>query len=210
MGLTVHWKLDFKGSEDEAKKKLETIKDICEDLPVEEVNGIWELDYSKCFNDDKENIRCAGKYSECYRWAKIQYEAREIKDERLFKGFVVNIIIGEGCEPMNIGLISEDGLNWRGGAFTKTQYAVSFVKCHLLVISILDICKKIGILKSVSDEGDYWETRNLDCLAENINSSTNFIESINKALKKNNINVISAIDESKNYMKIKEERGDEN
>ena len=105
-------------------------------------------------------------------------------------------IPGEGSEPANFGLckypatidVNENrhpdghvkrrtGLSgWRWGSFCKTQYASNkecggvqnFLKCHLAVIRLLDRAKELGILEHVSDEGDYWEKRDIPSLAKEV------------------------------------------
>lgn len=214
MGITIHYEFKFKGTPEQALEKLKKVRNTALDLPFEKVKEIWELDYSKGFNDDTENKRAVGDDTESYRWAKIQYEQRGkwknnalISDPntKLYKGWVFTAWSGAGCEPTNIGLVSYDNMNWSGGAFTKTQYAEQFVRCHLLIVSILDVCKMIGILKSVSDEGEYYETRNLSVLGGNINQSTEFIQAIAGKLKSavgESVHIESEIEKSKNYVKI--------
>ncbi len=103
---------------------------------------------------------------------------------------------GQGCEPANFGLcrypaflevndrvlqwqirriVTQQG-GWRWGSFCKTQYASNpdcggvknFLRCHLAVVRMLDHAKGLGILQSVSDEGDYWEKRDLAALAREV------------------------------------------
>jgi len=133
MGLTVHWALKFKGTEQEALEKLEQLKDRIKDLPIEEIDGPVELNYKKW----KE-----GRYRsrEDWRdWACIQlgFWNWEIK-----KAFCLHVWPGEGCESMNMGLAKvKRGRIWRSECFCKTQYAKNFLKCHLAVIAVLDECK---------------------------------------------------------------------
>jgi len=217
MGLTIHWKFRFEGNKEEAKSILLSIREKLADWPLAELSPLWELDYSKDFNDDEENKSKAGDGLNDYRWAKIQYQPPDIcrkgKDGMRtwsrsniypkYKGWVFMAWAGEGCEPTNIGLISHSGKLWRGHAFTKTQYAEDFVKCHLLVIKILDLCKIAGIVKSVHDEGDYWETRDLTKLAKNINDSTAFISQISCILsQKFPGQIMSPIDNCKNILNV--------
>jgi len=121
-------------------------------------------------------------------------------------GFIIDI--GEGCAPMNIALTRLKGERiFKGKAFCKDRYAEDFIKCHLLIISILDICKEEGILKNVDDEGGYWNTRDLSILAENINASTMVLAQFSKILKQMaspGVEIVSAIDKSKNYVNIKD------
>lgn len=58
---------------------------------------------------------------------------------------------------------------WLWGSFCKTQYASNpdcggvpnFIRCHLGLISLLDHAKDLGILKEVSEEGGFWEKRDV-------------------------------------------------
>ncbi len=216
MGLTIHYDLKFQGTAEEARVKLQEISRVARALSFKNIGKIWELDYSKDFNNDEENKRKAGEDEDGYRWAKIQSQPRgdwigrtryPNKDGSKYKGYTVELWAGEGCEPTNLGLISKDGRNWRGHAFTKTQYAEHFVGAHLLVITILDVCKKLGILKSVSDEGDYWETRDLSLLGGNITESTKAIKKMHGDLKRafKHDRIVGCIDECENYMTVKKE-----
>ena len=208
MGLTIHYGLRFKGSAKEAKAQIKKVKILGDAFKknrmLAEVGDVWEMDFSKGFNDKEENALKGGDEAEGYRWAKIQYMPREVSQANMAKcqGFVVMLWAGAGCEPTNIGLASEDGVNWSGHAFTKTQYAEHFVKAHLTVVAILDLCKQTGILEEVSDEGEYWESRNLEVLGDNITGSTKMIASLSKMLKDSfgADSVVSEIDKSKNIM----------
>ena len=65
---------------------------------------------------------------------------------------------------------------WRWSSFCKTQYASNpdcggaqnFLRCHLAVIKVLDQAKSLGILDEVSDEGDFWEKRDIRALTEEV------------------------------------------
>jgi len=86
---------------------------------------------------------------------------------------------GEACDPMNcllarypeqvlVGqhLVSPGIKGWRGSSFAKTQYASTvaaqhFLKCHLTITAALDAAKALDLPESVSDEGGYWDDRDL-------------------------------------------------
>ena len=65
---------------------------------------------------------------------------------------------------------------WSWKSFCKTEYASdltlggieNFLRCHLSVIHLLDHAKALGILEEVSDEGSYWEKRDVRSLAEEV------------------------------------------
>ena len=103
---------------------------------------------------------------------------------------------GDGCEPTNFGLcrfpthIEADDPRWPGqrqrlrtglsgwswSSFCKTQYASNpecggvqhFLRCHLSVIRMLDHARLLGILEGVSDEGGFWEARDVGALAREV------------------------------------------
>ncbi len=99
------------------------------------------------------------------------------------RGWLVNVCPGAGCETTKLGLCQyprrilfrgqpvptgfEGG--WQFHSFCKTQYAgehgwENFLKCHLLVISLLDFWRDLGVRVKVNDEGGYWETRSVEKL----------------------------------------------
>lgn len=103
---------------------------------------------------------------------------------------------GDGCEAANFGLCRypthievnhprqpgerqriRTGLTgWSWGSFCKTQYASNpecggvqhFLRCHLAVISLLDFALSLGILDEVSDEGGFWDQRDVRALAQQV------------------------------------------
>jgi hypothetical protein len=103
---------------------------------------------------------------------------------------------GEGCESANFGLCRypatievEDrrqpgnvkrrrtGLSgWSWNSFCKTQYASNpdyggvenFLRCHLSVIRLLDHARELGLVQHVSDEGGFWEDRDIQALVKEI------------------------------------------
>jgi len=115
---------------------------------------------------------------------------------------------GEGCEVSNFGLClfpktiqvqskytgrnhrlkvpNSDKWSWR--SFCKTQYAnqVSlehFLTCHGVVVRALDIAKDLGFDVEVSDEGNYWENRDLEALAKEIGEWDQYLAAFAGKLK---------------------------
>jgi len=182
MGLTVHYDLKFQGTENEVQNKLKELKVCAEQLPFAEINGPAFLDYSKW---TVKKYHAKKGYNDWRDWASIQGMDYEETSPRGKKAFCLNLWPGPGCEPMNIGLRKHKNSNlWAWYSFCKTQYAEEFVKCHLLVIRMLDECKRLNILKNVSDEGDYWETRDIKVLGGNINEFTEILQDFSGKLSK--------------------------
>ena len=118
---------------------------------------------------------------------------------------------GAGCESANFGLCRyprhievpdhrrpgemkriATGLGgWSWSSFCKTQYASNpqhggvehFLRCHLAVIRMLDHAKSLGILQEVSDEGDYWQNRDVRALAEEVGEWNEMIAAFAGKLK---------------------------
>lgn len=65
---------------------------------------------------------------------------------------------------------------WSWSSFCKTQYSSApecggvenFLRCHLSVIKLLDFASELGVLSDVSDEGGYWQTRDVEALARDV------------------------------------------
>ena len=203
MGLTIHYDLEFSGTGIEVQNKLKELKFYAGQLPFAEINGPAVLDYKK-WTIEKKHAKKG--YNDWRDWASIQGMNYEKGDANGPKAYCLNLFPGEGCEDMNIGLRQHEGSSlyssrlWTWDSFCKTQYAEEFVKCHLLVIRILDECKRLGILKEVKDEGKYWETRDIRVLGENINESTEMLQSFSKKLSKTGFRIEAPIAERANKM----------
>jgi hypothetical protein len=100
---------------------------------------------------------------------------------------------GDGCESASFGLglfprqilvdhpdqpgrmvnVRTGATGWRWSAFCKTQYAahsphggvIHFLRCHLLVIRLLDLAQELGIWANVNDESGFWRDRDPAALA---------------------------------------------
>lgn len=191
MGLTIHYSLKSDTrSPNEARQLIEQLRRRALDLPFTEVGNVVELKGKACDhrnyqgNDDlRWLVIQAGQYVEvggCHYQVKPKHVV------------AFSTYPGEGCEQANFGLalyppavFPRDPITGRGhkvdtglkgwcwSSFCKTQYATQhgldhFVRCHLSVIRLLDHAKELGILANVSDEGDYWEKRDVKALASEV------------------------------------------
>ncbi|WP_254568020.1 hypothetical protein [Oscillatoria sp. HE19RPO] len=81
--------------------------------------------------------------------------------------------------------------HWSWSNFCKTQYASNpeyggmenFLKCHGLVVQMLDIAQDLGILESVCDEGGYWESRNTQTLSQSVGNYNALVAGVVGGLK---------------------------
>jgi hypothetical protein len=79
------------------------------------------------------------------------------------KGHELSVDVCPGCEWFAITLTNNGHDEWQGHGFTKTNLVRDFKASHMLVVSLLDLCKEAGILESVEDESGYWTKRRLRC-----------------------------------------------
>ena len=188
MGLTIHYQLQSASrSPRKARQLVEQLRQKALDLPFQSVGEIIEVngdaaDFDKLGRDDPNRwlLIQAGQYVECGD-----------RHHRLTPTQVVafSTIPGDGSEQANFGLavypktIDVEGRkvrtqlgNWCWSTFCKTQYASNpdcggienFLRCHLAIVKLLDHAAEIGLLKEVSDEGGYWQQRDINALAAEV------------------------------------------
>ena len=81
--------------------------------------------------------------------------------------------------------------SWAWRSFCKTEYAnepecggmPNFFRCHLTVVAMLDAAKELGFKVEVTDEGEFWEKRDVKALAAEVGSWDKMIASFAGALK---------------------------
>ncbi len=243
MGLTIHYRLRFDGSPEEALTKISQLREKAMGMSFEEVSDVRHFTGADCnFNADKYDNNSADSE---WRWALIQSNGRNIritsdgkrlkKNEKSSVGCYhispqpIEIILfrtwpGEGCEEANFGLarykryiyfrgqkvLSGLGTGWHWVSFCKTQYAnekglLNFLRCHTLVVAMLDCAKELGIMKSVDDEGKYWEKRDMKDLAEEVGRWDELIAGFSAMLGKavGEQNLVSEIKNHPRYEKLK-------
>jgi hypothetical protein len=105
------------------------------------------------------------------------------------EGFSVSVLPGEGCETADFGLCRYEGVEgWRLSSWCKTQYAVRhgvdhFLRCHLRMVSLLDLWRSFGVTLDVCDEGEYWEHRSINRLRERMTQYERMIAAVAGTLK---------------------------
>jgi len=212
MGLTIHYSLKTRGSNALARKLIDALHQTAHDLPLKELGEIVELSGNQRNADkrDKDDpLRgLLIEAEECVELPRSNYEKRQ--GITTYVRVVPTSIIaftawpGEGCEGSNFGLcqfpdtietdrgpIKTRLAGWHWGSFCKTQYASdpncggvpNFLRCHLSVIALLDKAKELGCLEHVSDEGHFWEKRDLRALVQAIGSWNEMLAAFGGRLK---------------------------
>jgi len=213
MGITIHYNTEFRGSYKQLIAKLNEIADFSRVIGFKCSGPIYQMDYANDFNtvdkytpvvknEETGKMEIDGSY----RWAKIQAEPRSPfidggascfeqakqreawrkNQEKMSKknGFVLSLWWGEGCEATNLCFIrTGKGKVWKGGSFTKTQYASDFVKAHTSVCTLLKAAEKIGLVHDVCDEGDFYESGDITQLTDASESNLKMIAAMTGALQ---------------------------
>lgn len=196
MGMTIHYRLQAKTrSPAKVQQLLGQLRQRALDLPFKEVGEIVELAGHACDPqqyDRDDPLRWL--VTQAAQFVVHEEVHHSVRLEHLFAFYTWP---GEGCEAANFGLglypktVQVEDLsrrpppiinlrtgikNWSWSSFCKTQYASNpedggvahFLRCHLSVIRLLDHAKDLRILESVSDEGGFWEKRDVKALAEEV------------------------------------------
>ena len=232
MGLTIHYSFKAPGSDAQARALVNALHQTAQDLPFKQLGQVVELageqcDADKRVSDDRLHwllIQATGSAE-----FKPQGRSQDSSYSTWYNVVPSRLIAfdtwpGEGCDAANFGLCQypstirtnhgplRTGLSgWRWGSFCKTQYAsnpkcggvANFLRCHLTAIAMLDKAKEVGCLERVSDEGGFWEKRDLPALVQEIGSWNEMIAAFGGKLKdlvgEGALRVESAIAEYPNF-----------
>ncbi|MBW4493599.1 MAG: hypothetical protein KME26_11050 [Oscillatoria princeps RMCB-10] len=195
MGLTVHYefKLDS-ASVEGARAKIAALRNLALKLPFAQVGELVEIQGEEC-RFDRENA------DDPHVFFKLRAGKITCLENDTFSSLDSTYLIafdtmpGEGCESAAFGLAlhAEPAAvnDWIWMSFCKTQYASNpecggienFLKCHLMIVRMLDEAQKLGILCEVLDEGNYWETRQIEKLVETLRKYNVLIAGIAGHLK---------------------------
>jgi len=195
MGLTIHYALQSgTRSPKQARELVARLRGRALDLPFEQVHDIVDLSGPACDyqhggqdNPNRWLLIQTAHYINDPRHVGYSYSVTPTRV------IAFSTCPGQGCEPANVGLCQypatievddptcrsvrrsiRTGLGgWRWGSFCKTEYASdpecgglpNFLRCHLVVVRMLDRARELGLLKAVHDESDYWERRDIEALA---------------------------------------------
>lgn len=207
MGLTIHYRLQSVTSViGMARELVSQLRQRALDLPFKEVGDLLEFEEPQADSDQVAK-------DAPHRWLLIQAGGWVEQGDTHYRFPPTHLIAfstwpGEGCEQANFGLclyprqieirdrgrhrrLRTERKGWSWGSFCKTEYASrpdyggieNFLRCHLLVIGLLDHAKNLGILAEVDDEGEYWEKRDAKALAKTLGESNAHIAAIVGKLK---------------------------
>ncbi len=189
MGLTIHYSLrSRKRSQARVREQIELLHKYAQRLDLNYVGPIESIDGTAT---DFEQVPESQDEKRWFLIQSRQYVTDPLDRRRSYVVAPLEVIgfsthPAEGCEAANFGLARYPKFlevddrrmptrlsGWQWSSFCKTQYASiagpkNFLKAHLSVTAMLDEANRIGVLKSVKDEGDYWEHRDAKSLVESV------------------------------------------
>lgn len=188
MGLSIHYSLRSDTAPAKARQLVKQLRQRAMDLPFKGVGKVLEYHGRDANFENRAN-------HDPDRWVLIQAGQYVERDGYHYAVPPKHLIAfstdpGDGAEQANFGLAQYPGFikdhggrrirtgltGWSWQSFCKTQYAShpdlggveNFLRCHLSVIRLLDAAMELGIVEEVSDEGEFFERRDVKALAEEV------------------------------------------
>jgi hypothetical protein len=195
MGLTLHYSLHLPtASVRQARSAVINLYSRALDLPFEKVEPIIECEGDDCdFNKTDRQSPHRWLLVQACQYIEIGSTSFSVPPSQVI---AFSTTPGPGSESANFGLcrypatievrdfaggrrlrrVRTKLAGWRWGSFCKTQYASNpecgglknFLRCHVTLVTLLDHARLLGLLDEVSDEGDYWQKRDVAELAREI------------------------------------------
>jgi hypothetical protein len=195
MGLTINWNWQGPPTKDEARAVIEQLRQRALDLPFESVSEIVHFEgddaqFERGSQDDE--FQWLKVQAGQTVWNNDYTTGWECKPLEII-GF--EIAVAPGSEPMNVILatypktiqITDERTgrpkrlrtgrhDWSGRGFCKTQYASdpqcggvpNFLRAHFSVCRMIEHAKDVGLIVEVSDEGGFFESRDIPALVKTI------------------------------------------
>ena len=161
MGLTINYDVNFQGTQKQLIKELTKIRSACLDKPFEKVSEIQSVIITKEIIDTYHFWQNYCTYPN-NSFENLEKRNKALKDLGVTTDIVINLDVnnklkpktqivifgvwpGKGCENAKFYFIkNKTNDKWYASSFCKTQYAENFIRCHLLVIDVLDMLKEKG------------------------------------------------------------------
>ncbi|HEY9849729.1 MAG TPA: hypothetical protein V6D28_09745 [Leptolyngbyaceae cyanobacterium] len=190
MGLTIHYKFKLdSASPEQVRKKIIALRKVALELPFEKVGDLVELQGEEC-KFDKENVDDPNIFLKirALKPITIALDRFSASDPTYLIAFDTSV--GKGSETAAFGLAAHstpsEVNDWTWTGFCKTQYASNpeyggienFLKCHLTIVKMLEVAERLGILDDVGDEGEYWETRNIEVLVSKVEQMNTLVAAV--------------------------------
>ncbi|MFK0732756.1 MAG: hypothetical protein ACFKPT_00145 [Gloeotrichia echinulata GP01] len=195
MGLTIYYQFIFKNATiTQVREKILALRNLALQLNFIRVDELVELAGDTCYFD-KDNVDDPHIFMKIRALKPIEMAINGFSWENSTYIIGFNSLPLEGSETPIFGLATHSEIqefnDWSWTGFCKTQYASNpeygglenFLKCHLMIVKMLDAACELGITCSVNDETGYWEHRNIEELAKIVHQHNLLIAGLTGKIK---------------------------
>lgn len=183
MAFYLSWRLRLPSEfrRDQVHTKLEALRLYCLQLPFERTTPEVRCVHGEALEEERRRGRIR------WMWGDLHLPASPgggKEDDQIEAKEIMSFVVwpGRGAESAWFGVArhpeedsrahAETGGKWDGSGFSKTLYSAHpsvggvphFMKCHLGLVLALDEARRIGFEATVSDDGGYWESRDVTLL----------------------------------------------
>jgi hypothetical protein len=191
MGLTISYNLGLpSATAQQVRSKMQALHDIAPKLNFLSVDDLVELKGEACQvvpHDDPHLLLTV-------HGSKLLFTGDKnfpFQTPIHLIGFLATPGEGFAMASFGLALPVDSTINWSWFSYCKTQYASNpeygglenFLACHLKMVHMLDAIAKLGIECEVTDNGGYWESRDLEVLSKAIGQNNLFMAAVMGGLK---------------------------
>jgi hypothetical protein len=200
MGLTLHFSLALPSTtpRDEVTDRLRQLRSAATRLPLERVGPLTITSPSSLGSDPENRDPLSGMFK-LWAWLQLDPATTGVSEETLPDAVGFAVLLGAQAEAAVLGLawippvddnwhlLPDEPSSWRWHSACKTQYASNesedhFVTCHTTLVALLDEAVRLGFAVDVTDEGEYWEWRDVDRLRSRVRDMNGLIAQLGGAL----------------------------
>ena len=190
MGLTIHYDLQLPATtpRDEVIDRFTRFHEASALLPFARVGPLVTTPEDRSLGRES-SLEALVRF---WTWLQTDNHRPKTRRDALPDAIGFGIDVGAECEPAVFGVAwvppKDERLrvvkgappSWRWQCATKTQYASNvseehFLQCHMSIVAVLDEAARTGFDVTVHDEGNYWESRDVDQLRSHVQDMNHII-----------------------------------
>ena len=200
MGLTLHFSLALPATtpREHVTARLHQLHSAATRLPLERVGPLTVTSPNSLGADPQNRDPLSGMFK-LWAWLQLDPATTGVDEDALPDAVGFAVLLGAQAEAAVFGLAwvppvdeewhlrTDEPSTWRWHCSCKTQYAANegeehFVTCHTTLVALLDEAVRLGFTVDVTDEGEYWESRDLDRLRSHVRTMNGLLAQLGGAL----------------------------
>ena len=196
MSLAISYSLNLNhATVSQAREMIISLHKLASNLPFIQIGEIVELEGNECLFQEAEDPHLAFKVCALTPEELVNNLLNNVAETSCCHLIGFNTLPGQGCNQTSFGLATHQSSgqkkDWFWKTSCKTQYAnnpeyggiENFLKCHLLMIKMLESATQLDMLVEVTDPSGYWQERDPEKLIKSINEETFMLAAIMGTLK---------------------------